>query len=223
MLTKEQKKEHVALSSVLIKNSKSLVFADFSGAPTKEIEKLKAELKGVGATYKVFKKRLLKFALQEAGIPVDSLDAKAPVVTMFAKGDMTSVASPVYKFSKELAKRKINFSVLGAFDREGNKSLTVEEFNIIARLPSREVLLAQVMGAMTGPLRKLLATINEVAKKNASTQTVVAAPAEVAVDEPVATPVTAEVAPAPAVAEVPPVATEAPATTEVAADEPAAA
>lgn len=165
MLTKAQKKEHVAASAKLIAGSKSLVFADFSGAPTKDIEKLKAELKKSGTTYKVFKKSLLKIALKDAGITVAELDTKTPIVAMFAEGDMTSVAAPVFKFSKDLAKRKINFKVLGAYDREGNKPMTVAEFNIIARLPSREVLLAQLMNAMNGPTRKFLATLNEVAKK----------------------------------------------------------
>lgn len=197
MLTKVQKKEHVAASAKLIASSKSLVFANFAGAPTKDIEKLKAELNKVGATYKVFKKRLLKIALTEAGVPVGSLDEKAPVVAVFAQGDMTSVAAPVYKFVKELAKRKIDFKVLGAFDREGNKLMTVAEFNVIARLPSREVLLAQAMSTMTGPLRKLLATLVEVAKKQGTPAPVVT------VAEPVAAPV-AEAAAAP---------TEAPAAT----------
>jgi len=197
MLTKTQKKEHVAESAKLIAGSKSLVFADFSGSPTKEIEKLKIELKKAGATYKVFKKRLLKIALTEANIPTEMLDVKAPAVTVFAKGDMTTVAGAIYKFSKELAKKKIEFKVLGGFDREQQKPVTVAEFNIIARLPSREVLLTQVMSTMQGPLRKFLIALNEIAKKNASAgsaQAAEGAPAvvEVVVEKPV------EVAAAPA-------------------------
>lgn len=168
MLNKTQKKEHVAESAKLIAGSKSLVFADFSGSPTKEIEKLKLELKKAGATYKVFKKRLLKIALTEANIPTEMLDVKAPAVTVFAKGDLTTVAGAIYKFSKELAKKKIDFKVLGGFDRELAKPVTVAEFNVIARLPSREVLLAQVIGTMSGPLRKFMIALQEIAKKNAS-------------------------------------------------------
>jgi large subunit ribosomal protein L10 len=149
----------------LIAGSKSLVFADFSGSPTKEIEKLKLELKKAGATYKVFKKRLLKIALTEANIPTEMLDVKAPAVTVFAKGDLTTVAGAIYKFSKELAKKKIDFKVLGGFDRELAKPVTVAEFNVIARLPSREVLLAQVIGTMSGPLRKFMIALQEIAKK----------------------------------------------------------
>lgn len=172
MLTKAQKKEHVSASGKLIAGSKALVFADFAGAPTKEINKLKIELKKSGATYKVFKKRLLKIALKEAGITAAELDVKAPVVTVFAKEDLTSVAAPLYKFSKDLAKSKIEFKVLGAFDREGNRAVPLAEFNVIARLPSREVLLGQVVGTMTGPLRKFMVVLQEIAKKQPATPAV---------------------------------------------------
>ena len=165
MLTKAQKKDHIAKGSELVKGSKALVFADFTGAPTREVNRLKTELKKADATYKVFKKRLLKIALKEAGIETDALSNKAQVATVFAKGDLTSVAGPIFKFSKELAKSKIAYKVLGAFDREGNRAIPMAEFNVIATLPSREVLLGQVVGTMTGPLRKFMVVLQEVAKK----------------------------------------------------------
>lgn len=164
MLTKAQKKEHIAKSGELVKQSKALVFADFTGAPTREINRLKTDLKKAGATYKVFKKRLLKIALKDAGITTDALASKGQVVTVFAKDDVTSVAGPIFKFSKALAKAKVDFKVLGAFDREGNRAIPVAEFNVIATLPSREVLLGQVVGTMTGPLRKFMATLTEIGK-----------------------------------------------------------
>jgi large subunit ribosomal protein L10 len=164
MLTKAQKKEHVSAGGKLITGSKAIIFADFTGAPTKEVNKLKNELKKSGATMKVFKKRLLKIALKDAGITVDMLDNKAPVATVFSPDDLTSVAGPIYKFAKDLAKSKIEFKVLGAFDREGNRAIPVAEFNVIARLPSREVLLAQVIGTMSGPLRKFMIALQEIAK-----------------------------------------------------------
>lgn len=168
MLTKAQKKEHVAAGGKLITGSKALVFADFTGAPTKEVNRLKGELKKSGATMKVFKKRLLKIALKEAGIETGALENKAQVATVFSPEDLTAVAGPIYKFSKELAKSKIDFKVLGAYDREGNRVIPVAEFNVIARLPSREVLLAQVVGTMSGPLRKFMVVLQEVAKKQAA-------------------------------------------------------
>lgn len=165
MLTKAQKKDHIAKSSDLVKGSRALVFADFTGAPTREVNRLKNELKKAGATYKVFKKRLLKIALKESGIETDALSAKAQVATVFAKEDLTSVAGPIAKFAKELAKLKIVYKVLGAYDREGNRAIPVSEFDVIAKLPSREVLLGQVVGTMAGPLRKFMVALQEIAKK----------------------------------------------------------
>ncbi len=165
MLTKKQKQEHVAMSSKLVTASKSLVFADFTGAPTKEVNRLKVELKKAGATFKVVKKRLLKIALKEAGIPTDALEGKSQAATVFSPGDLTSVAGPIFKFSKELAKSKVDFKVLGAYDSDRKAAISVAEFNVIAKLPSREVLLAQVIGTMSGPLRKFMIALQEIAKK----------------------------------------------------------
>jgi large subunit ribosomal protein L10 len=181
MLTKTQKKEHVAKSTTSLKNSKSVVFADFSGVPTKDINQLKSELRKAGASLKVVKKRLLNIALKEAGIAFDPLQFKAPVAAVFAPAELTSVAGPIYKFSRDLAKRKIEFKVVGAFDRDSNAVLSTQEFTIIAKLPSREVLLAQVVGAMSGPLRAFMYIVSELSKRQpASAEAPAGKPAEAA-------------------------------------------
>ncbi len=179
MLTKAQKQEQVALGGKKLKESKSLIFADFTGAPTKDVNTLKTELRKAGATFKVIKKRLLKIALKEAGIEFDPSTFKAPIATVFAENDLNSVAGPVYKFSKELAKRKIEFKIVGAYDGEAKKVLNSQEFAIIAKLPSREVLLAQVIGAMTGPLRAFMYIVGELAKKAPATPAKETTPAPV--------------------------------------------
>lgn len=165
MLTKTQKKEHVALSAKHINSSKSLIFADFKGAPTKEINVLKTELRKAGATFKVMKKRLLRIALKDAGIEFDPMQFKAPVATIFVKGDITSVAAQIYKFSKELAKKKIEFKIVSAYDKDRKAVVTDKEFLVIAKLPSREVLLGMVLGGMTGPLRAFMHILSELSKK----------------------------------------------------------
>src|SRR5688500_4357006 len=103
MLTKAQKKEHVELSGKKIKASKNLVFADFSGVGTADVNNLKNELRKAGAEFKVVKKRLLKIALKEAGIEFDPSTSKAPIATVYTPTDLTAVAAPIYKFTKELA------------------------------------------------------------------------------------------------------------------------
>ncbi|MDO8601956.1 MAG: 50S ribosomal protein L10 [bacterium] len=170
MLTKAQKKEHVELSAKKIKASKNIVFADFSGVGTADVNNLKKELRKAGAEFKVVKKRLLKIALKEAGIEFDPSATKAPIATVYTPTDLTSVAGPIYKFSRELVKRKINFKVLAAYDAEAKKLLNTAEFTVIAKLPNRETLLAMVIGAMTGPLRAFMSIVDQLAKRTDNKQ-----------------------------------------------------
>ncbi len=165
MLTKEQKKKQVELGQDLLKKSKTLVFADFTGVDTDSIRKLKLEVKKAGATFKVIKKRLLNISLKNSGIDFDPLQFTAQVGTFFIPEDLSSVAAPIYKFAKDLAKAKKEFKVLGAYDLVAKAAVSAEEFTVVAKLPSREMLLAMVMGAITGPLRAFMYVLSELSKK----------------------------------------------------------
>ena len=165
MLTKEQKKKHVELGQDLIKKSKTLVFADFTGVDTGSIQRIKTEVRKAGATFKVIKKRLLRLAFKNSGVDVDPLQFAAQVGTFFIPEDLSSVAAPIHKFAKELAKAKKEFKVLGAYDLVNKVVIPVEEFTAIAKLPSRETLLAMVLGAFTGTLRAFMYLVQEISKK----------------------------------------------------------
>lgn len=178
MLTKEQKKDQVKLAEGLIKKSKTLVFADFTGVDTGSVRKLKLDVKKAtatagqaGAVFKVVKKTLLSIALKNSGLDYDPLQFNSQVGTFFIPEDLSSVATTIYKFAKDLAKNKKEFKVLGAFDVAGKLAVTVEEFTTVAKLPSREVLLAMVMGAITGPLRAFMYVLNEMSKKQVEQKT----------------------------------------------------
>src|SRR3989344_737187 len=165
MLTKAQKAKHIELGQDLIKKSKTLVFADFTGVDTGSVRRIKTEVRKAGATFKVIKKRLLKIAFKNSGIDFDPLQFAAQVGTFFIPEDLSSVAAPIHKFAKELARVKKDFKVLGAYDVVNKVAVPVEEFTAIAKLPSRETLLSMVLGAMTGPLRAFMYLAQEIAKK----------------------------------------------------------
>lgn len=165
MLTKAQKKQHVALGEDLLKKSKTLVFADFTGVDTGSVRKIKVEVRKAGATFKVIKKRLLRIALKNSGVDFDPMQFPAQVGTFFIEEDLSTVAAPIFKFAKDLVKEKKEFKVLGAFDLVAKVAIPVEEFNAIAKLPTKEVLLSMVLGAITGPLRAFMYIAQEIAKK----------------------------------------------------------
>ncbi len=164
MLTKLQKKKHVEIGEDLLKKSKTLVFADFTGVDTGSVRRIKVEVKKAGATFKVIKKRLLRIAFKNLGIDFDPMQFAAQVGTFFVPEDLSSVAGPIHKFAKEVLKEKKEFKVLGAYDLANKTLISLDEFNIIAKLPGRETLLAMVLGAITGPLRAFMYVAAEIAK-----------------------------------------------------------
>lgn len=170
MLTKTEKKQQIELGVDLTKKSKALVFADFTGVSIEEIKKLKNELRKAGAQFKVIKKRLLKLALKDAGVDFDPMQFEAQVGTVFASGELSTVAGYVYKFSKDLEKAKKNFAILGAYDSVEKVALDKNQFLVIAKLPSREILLAQLVGVMSGPIRAFMYVIDQLSKKSALTK-----------------------------------------------------
>lgn len=167
MLTREQKRNRILQNLEAIQKSKSLVFLDFSGVPISKIQELKAKFKQSGdGTYKVAKKRLLNIALKRAGIDnLDILKFDSQVATVFVSENLSAVASSIYKFNKELKKINKELKVLGAYDLELKAPISIEDFLTIAKLPSREVLLAMVVGTAIAPLKQFMYIISELAKK----------------------------------------------------------
>ncbi len=173
MLTKTQKKEHVADAKKMLSASKSIVLTDFTGLPTEMLKKLKKSLKATGGSYKVFKKRLTKIAFAETGMTMDPTVFPGQVGIAFLKGDLTTAAAAIYAFQKQMTKEKKEFVILGAYDLEAKREVSKEEFMVIAKLPSREVLLGQVLGAFTAPLRAFMYLLNELSKRGNFQQDVV--------------------------------------------------
>lgn len=165
-LTKAQKTKQIQDAARLLKESRTLVFVDFTGTPVEELRKLRADLRVEEATMKVVKKRLLKIAFKDAGIEFDPLQFGAQVGTVFSTGELSGVAGVVQRFSKG----KERFAILGAYDLAGRAFLDANTVVAIGKLPSREVLLAQVVGGLSAPLRVFLYVLNGRREKLAAAQ-----------------------------------------------------
>jgi len=165
MKTKAQKRKEITAGKELLGMSKNLVFTDFSGVGVSLIERLKRELKKGGAQFKVIKKRLLKVALAQKGIDFDTKQFNAQLGTIFLPNELSESAGVIYKFSAELKKENKDFRILGAYDL-GNKSfMSAEDFLVIAKLPTREVLLGQLVGVLAGPIRAFMYVLQERGKQ----------------------------------------------------------
>ena len=92
---------------------------------------------------------------------MDPTSMDGQVAAVFAKGDISDIAGPLYEFSKDHE----TFEILGGVDIEKKSELPREFIIQIGNLPPREVLLASVVGSMAAPLRGLMYVLSEKAKK----------------------------------------------------------
>jgi len=160
MKSKTQKKVELDESLDIISGSKTILFTDFSGVKTSEISALKKTLKESDSTYKVIKKRLLRVAFEQGGIKFNPEELEAQLGVIFSPKELVDIASDVYKFSKV----NENFKVLGGYDLNTGEVLELSYINQISLLPSKEVLLGQLVGMLSAPLKMFMITLNERAK-----------------------------------------------------------
>ncbi|MFA6135877.1 MAG: 50S ribosomal protein L10 [Candidatus Paceibacterota bacterium] len=165
MKSKQQKAKEMEKSKELLGNAKSLVFINFSKTPTKEIGVLKEKLSESKGSYKIIKKRLLGLVLKEKNIPVDVSQFDSQLATVFGGGDISESAGTVWKFFKEREKDLPEFKMLGGYDFLSSTYFASDDVKRIGQLPSREILLAQLLGTLQAPLKSLAYTLSEIAKK----------------------------------------------------------
>lgn len=146
MLTKDQKKKIVKDLSEKIKDSKVLIFSDFSGTTVVKMKALRDELRTSGSSYKVTKKKLIQKALKEAGIEVDVYGLEGQIGIAVGQNDEVAAAKVLSKF----AKANKNFKILrGVLEK---KEISDKEVLYLAALPSREELLAKLVGSINTPV-----------------------------------------------------------------------
>lgn len=135
--------------------AKAAILVDFNKLSVAKAMELRRLLKQIGAEYKVAKKTLINRVLNAGGYKgVDLDELKTQVGVVFSYADPVPTANSLYKFSKVNEALKILGGFLGLNWQEKEKITT------LAQLPSREVLLSQVVGAIATPLRGLASVLS---------------------------------------------------------------
>lgn len=153
------KAEKTLLIDALLKRvnaSPFLFVVDYTGLTVDKFTELRKRLRGAGAEIHVFKNSLVKKAAEKAGYPGDlgaSLTGQTAVVT--GEKDVCAAAKIMKTFADEFEKPQMKAGVLDGrlLDSAGIKAL--------ASLPTREVLLAQLLGVLQAPAAKLARLLNE--------------------------------------------------------------
>jgi len=154
MLTRAQKGKIVEDLADKFKKNKITVFTDMRGISVSKSQSLRRELKKNESEFKVSKKTLLDIALKKAGAEFRTKELEGEIGVAFGYGDEAIPAKTLHKFSKE----NETFKILGGI--LGGKIISDKEVISLAKLPSREILLAQLLGALQSPLRGLATVLS---------------------------------------------------------------
>jgi len=127
------------------------IFTDYRGLSVPEITVLRRKLKESGIEYKVVKNTLARFAAERAGKDELAGFFVGPVAVALGYGDITE---PARVLADYIGTSKTSLSVKGGF--LGDSVLSVEDVMTLSTLPSRELLLAKVVGGMQIPIMALL-------------------------------------------------------------------
>lgn len=155
-----QKKEQIVTElAEKMQKSNALVFANYEGLTHRQIEELKKRLKKADAEVSVAKNTLIKIALEKSNNKKaieDNEDALTkPTATLFAYSDVIAPLKELTKAVKEFGGMpSIKF---GIFEQ---KAISADEVVRLSTLPSKEVLIAQVLAGLQSPITGLHRALN---------------------------------------------------------------
>ena len=139
--------------------SDAAVLTEYRGLDVPAMAELRRALRESGGEYKVYKNTLVRFAVEELGLEIDDL-LTGPTAIAFvgeqadgSAGDPVGVAKALKEFAKANEALIIKGGLLDA------KRLTAEEISALAEIAPREVLLAQLAGAMAAPMQQFAALL----------------------------------------------------------------
>ncbi len=149
-LTKTQKQKILEDLKEMLSRQKAIILVGITGLKVKDISQLRKKLKAIDGNLKVVKKTLIELAFKESNLKFDKDKFREEIALAFGFKDEILPAKIVYQFSRE----NENIKILGGY-LEGNFK-EAEEIITLAQLPTREELLARLVGSISSPISGLV-------------------------------------------------------------------
>ncbi len=149
----EQKKQVVAELVEKLKSAQAGVLVDYRGLTVEEDTNLRRKLREAGVEYKVVKNTLTRFAANEIGLTGLDNELNGPTALAISAEDPVAPAKVISEFAKSNECLKIKAGFLDG------SVISIDEIKTLAKTPSRETLIAQVMGSLNAPISNLVRTL----------------------------------------------------------------
>jgi large subunit ribosomal protein L10 len=156
-MNKDEKTVIISEVKEMIDNSSAIYLTDYSGITVADINTIRKEFRKEGVRYKVIKNTLFKRALDEAG-KYDKLADHLIGMTgyAFASDNPVAPAKIIKKYNDALQKLSLKACYIENQYYDGNK------LNEIASLPSKNDIIAAILGSINSPVSGIVGTINAV-------------------------------------------------------------
>ena len=159
----ETKKQIVNEIKERFEKAQSVVVVHYSGITVEEVTKLRNQFREAGVEYCVLKNKLVDRALDEMNIEGLNEHLTGPNAYAFGMKDPVSPAKVIYDFIEKNKKDKENLSVKGGL--LGKEVMVEKGLKALSQIPSREVLLARLVGSIHAPVSNLVYALDAIAKK----------------------------------------------------------
>ena len=142
-----------------LEGAQGVVVVDYRGLTVEQDTALRKQLREAGVSYKVYKNTMIRFAAKGTAFEALEPNLEGPTALAVSKEDATAPARILAEFAKKADKLEIKGGVVEDtyYDAKG--------MQVIATIPSREVLLGKLLGSMQSPITNFARVIKQIAEQ----------------------------------------------------------
>ncbi|MDI9515061.1 MAG: 50S ribosomal protein L10 [Bacillota bacterium] len=160
----QKKKAEVEKLNSKLTNAQAFVLADYRGLTVEQDTKMRKAMREAGVDYRVYKNSIIRFAVKDTNLSELSDQLEGPTAIAISDTDPIAPSKLIAQFAKEYNKLEIKAGMV-----EG-KILDIDGVKELAQTPSREELLARLIGSLQSSLYGLAAALNAIAEKQEQAQ-----------------------------------------------------
>lgn len=141
-----------------LNGAQGVVLVDYRGLTVEQDTQLRKQLREAGVTYKVYKNTMIRFAAKGTEFEALEPHLEGPTALAVSKEDATAPARVLAEFAKKADKLELKAGVVEGtyYDEKG--------IQVIATIPSREILLGKLLGSIQSPIANFARVINQIAE-----------------------------------------------------------
>lgn len=141
-----------------LQKASSFVLVDYKGINVEDVTELRKRFRESGVEYKVYKNTLFKRATGEIGLEAIHAELQGTVAIAFGYGDVVAPAKVLNQFVKDHPKTPITVKA-GVVE---GKVMNANDIKALGDLPSKEILLAMLLGGLQGSIRNLAYSLDQI-------------------------------------------------------------